>query len=82
VVTAGALGRLWQRPDLWPSALRTAWLLCDPGWWRRWPPAPRPPRLYEEFRRQTMFGSQPGAALSGEDLVAYLEWCKRMRALR
>jgi hypothetical protein len=73
---------LLRRPDLWVTAVRTGWLLCAPGWWHRWPPLPRPPRLYEEFRRQTMFGSQPGPGLGGEDLVAYLEWCRGMRRLR
>jgi hypothetical protein len=82
VVTLRALGPLVRRPDLWVTGVRTAWLLSAPGWWRRWPPRPRPPQPYEEFRRQTMFGSGPGDQLSGPDLIAYLEWCGRMRRLR
>ena len=82
LVSRRTLRLLLGRPDLWLTAVRTGWLLSAPGWWHRWPPLPRPPRQYEEFRRQTMFGSFLEATLGGEDLIAYLEWCRAMRRLR
>ncbi len=63
---------LLKRPDLWSAA----WRLVPPGWWRRWPPLPRPPKGYIDFRTETMYGS--GGRLEGEDLVLYLEWCRAM----
>jgi hypothetical protein len=65
---------LLARPTLWPTAAR----LAPPGWWRRWPPRPLPPAEYVRFRTQTMYGDD-GGRLAGDDLVAYLEWCRRMR---
>jgi hypothetical protein len=81
-VGARALRGLLGRPDLWLTAVRTGLAVVDPGWWRRWPPRPRPPEAYATFRHQTMFGVEPGPGLGGDDLVAYLDWCRRMRALR
>jgi hypothetical protein len=60
------------RPRLWPSLVR----LMPPGWWRRWPPSPFPPREYVHFRTQTMYGDN--GRLDLRDLIAYLEWCRRM----
>jgi hypothetical protein len=60
------------RPRLWPSLLR----LMPPGWWRRWPPSPLPPADYVHFRTQTMYGDN--GSLDLPDLIAYLEWCRRM----
>lgn len=73
----GAARAVARRPDLWPTALRQAWRLTPPRWWRRWPPLPLPPQPYLAFRLQTMYGPA-GGPLSGADLVAYLEWCRRM----
>ena len=61
-----------RRPDLWPAALR----LVPPGWWRRWPPLPVPPRGYRRFRTETMYGAD--GWLEPDDLVLYLEWCRAM----
>jgi hypothetical protein len=73
-----AASTLLRRPDLWPTLARTAGRLVPPGWWRRWPPLPLPDRRYLAFRMETAYGrgdAQPRA----EDLVAYLEWCRRQR---
>jgi hypothetical protein len=60
------------RPRLWRSAAR----LARPGWWRHWPPSPLPPTDYLRFRTQTMYGDK--GQIDAADLVAYLEWCRRM----
>lgn len=80
VVSPAALAALAARPDLWPTALGVGLRLAVPGWWRRWPPVPAPGDAYARFRLQTMYGSC--ARVGGRDLVAYLEWCRRMRGLR
>lgn len=69
-----ALLRLAARPGLWPAAAR----LVPPRWWRRHPPSPIPPRDYLRFRTQTMYGDS-SARVDADDLIAYLEWCRRMR---
>jgi hypothetical protein len=61
------------RPRLWATALH----LVPPGWWRRVPPRPWPPSDYIRFRLQTMYGDRPGGP-HPEDVVDYLEWCRRM----
>jgi hypothetical protein len=61
-----------KHPRLWPILAR----LTPPGWWRRWPPNPLPPPDYIRFRTQTMYGD--GGRLDPQDLIAYLEWCRRM----
>jgi hypothetical protein len=38
---------------------------------------PFPPADYMRFRTQTMYGDL-GGPLEAEDLIAYLEWCRRM----
>jgi hypothetical protein len=60
------------RPSLWPAVAR----LAPPGWWRHWPPRPWPPADYIRFRTQTMYGDN--GSPHAEELVAYLEWCRRM----
>ncbi len=72
-----SLGRaVIRRPRLWPSARR----LVPPRWWRRWPPLPLPPPDYARFRMETMYGAE--GRLDPEELVRYLEWCRRMSARR
>jgi hypothetical protein len=66
------------RPRLWPVAAMVAWRLAGPGWWRRWPPVPRPDPAYLRFRLQTAYGD-PSARPVPADVVAYLEWCRRFR---
>lgn len=79
-LSPGAIVAVARRPGLW----RTAWAqwraLRDPKWWSRWPPLPRPAPSYMAFRLEAMYGA-PGASISPAELVAYLEWCRGMRAL-
>ena len=65
------------RPALWGVAVRQALRMAVPGWWRRWPPVPRPDPDYLRFRFQTAFG-EGGPAPA--DVVAYLKWCRRFPA--
>jgi hypothetical protein len=79
VIRAGLA--LAVRPALWGTAARQLMVLAAPGWWRRWPPRPWPDEDYLRFRLLTAYGDpeQPPAAT---DVVAWLRWCKQMRALR
>lgn len=70
--TASLAGAVLRRPALWPAALR----MVPPRWWRRWPPLPIPSGDYVRFRMETMYGSD--GRLDPEELVRYLEWCRRM----
>ena len=74
-----AMAAVAARPALWPVAVRQGLRLAVPGWWRRWPPVPRPDPDYLRFRMQTAFGD-PEAAPAPADVVAYLEWCRRFPA--
>ena len=67
-------------PGLWRTALAESWLLARPGWWRRWPPLPRPDPAYLRFRRQTAYGDA-GQVMTPEEVVDYLRWCRRMRQM-
>jgi hypothetical protein len=66
-----------RRPDLWPTALIMAWRLVPRRRWRRWPSRRDPASSYLAFRRQT-FSGRTDTPIGSEDLVAYLEWCRRM----
>ena len=75
---APAVVAVLHRPDLWPVALLVALRLAPARWWRRWPPRPRPDPGYLAFRMQTAYGD-PDRAPDPDDLVAWLEWCRRLR---
>jgi hypothetical protein len=66
-----------RRPGLWPTAASQAIRLARPRWWRRFPFLPLPDRDYVRFRLETAYGSsgRPGS----DDLVAYLNWCRKFR---
>ena len=76
----GGVQAVARRPDLWAEAWRQWRALCPRRWWAGWPPLPVPARAYLSFRQEAMFGSPP-AELSPAEVVGYLEWCRRMRAL-
>ncbi|HZN15536.1 MAG TPA: hypothetical protein VFB78_14800 [Acidimicrobiales bacterium] len=71
-----------RHPSLWATGVVQLFALSPRGWWRRFPPLPRPDRQYYRWRLQTQYGDadhEPVAA----DVVAYLKWCKsERRALR
>ena len=82
LVTPAAVVALAARPVLWPTAVRVALSTAQPGWWRAWPPRPRPPAAYAELRRQTMWGAGTGSRLGAEELIGYLRWCRATYAGR
>ncbi|MDQ2726466.1 MAG: hypothetical protein M3Y91_01050 [Actinomycetota bacterium] len=76
--TAGAVA---ARPELWGTALRMAARSAASGWWRHWPSTPAPPPEYVAFRGETMLGGHGAGRLAPSEVVAFLQWCKRMRAI-
>ena len=72
---------LARRPDLWPTALRELLIVAKPGWWRRWPPVPRPDPAYLRFRMRTAYGPAAERLDDAEpgDVITYLDWCRGMR---
>jgi hypothetical protein len=68
-----AIALVLTRPRLWRATLA----FVPARWWRRWPPLPLPDRRYLAFRSETMFGSG-GGRLEKQDLLDYLEWCRRL----
>lgn len=75
-----AVAAVGRRPSLWAIAVVQLFVLARPGWWRRWPPVPRPDPAYLRFRLLTAYGD-PDHEPEPADVVAYLKWCRRMRAL-
>ncbi|MEZ5256091.1 MAG: hypothetical protein R2705_04150 [Ilumatobacteraceae bacterium] len=69
-----------RRPDLWRTAARQGVRLTN-GWTRRRPFLPVPPRDYLAFRAVTQYGDASHRP-EAHDVVGYLEWCRRMDALR
>jgi hypothetical protein len=76
-VTRSTVWAVVRRPTLWRVALR----LAPRGWWRRSPHLPLPDPAYLRFRMVTMYGDATHAPET-DDLVTYLEWCRRFRAVR
>ena len=71
-----------RHPSLWATGIRQLFALSPDGWWKRWPPVPKPDREYYRWRLQTQYGD-PDHVPIGSDVVAYLKWCKgERRALR
>lgn len=69
-----------RHPSLWGTAVRQAARLAPPGWWRRWPPVPRPEPTYLRFRLVTAYGD-PEREPEPDDVVTYLRWCREWREI-
>ncbi|MEW6154712.1 MAG: hypothetical protein AB1673_12080 [Actinomycetota bacterium] len=69
------------RPRLWPTAAVQVGRLAPPGWWRRWPPVPRPGPEWLQFRMKTAYGDG-GAVPTASDVVGWLQWCREQDLLR
>ena len=77
------LGAVLPRPWLWWSGLTAVVRLSRRGWWHRAPFLPVPGQAYWHFRLVTAFGGSGASAdLTGPDVVAYLQWCRRSRPRR
>lgn len=68
-------------PELWATGVVQLLRLAAPGWWRRWPPVPRPDAAWLAFRMETQYGS-PHASPEREDVVAWLRWCRELARTR
>lgn len=68
------------RPGLWSIAVTEVLLLAQPGWWRHWPPWPVPAPGYLRFRMHTAYGDAADQ-MTAREVIAYLQWCRRMRGL-
>jgi hypothetical protein len=64
-----------KSPRLWRTAVVQTAVLARPGWWRRWPPLPRPDPAYLRFRLETAYGSAEAKA-AASDVIEYLSWCR------
>jgi hypothetical protein len=76
---ARAAGAVLLRPRLWRTAVVEVRRLAPNGWWRRRPYLPVPDAAYLRFRMQTQYGDADHEP-KPEDLVAWLEWCRRFAA--
>ena len=79
-IPAGATGAalaVARRPGLWPTAVRVGASLVPRGWWRRAPFLPLPDRAWLHFRLVTAYGGDGHGPVPGDDLVAWLAWCRR-----
>ncbi|MDQ6782445.1 MAG: hypothetical protein M3063_03140 [Actinomycetota bacterium] len=70
-----------SHPDLWRTAIRLVLRTAAPGWWRHVPATPAPSLEYVAFRTDTMLGAGGQRRLTPGEVVAFLQWCKRMRAI-
>lgn len=76
----GGVALLLRHPSLWATAVRSAFRLACPGWWRRQPFLPLPDADYLRFRMETQYGSDGNP--EPEDLITYLRWVRRTRRSR
>lgn len=67
------------RVDLWTVGARVLVGHMRRRWWARAPFLPVPDPEHLAWRRATLYGD-PDHPISAEDLVGYLEWCRRQRA--
>ena len=71
-----AVAAVARHPSLWATGVRQAFVLAEPGWWRRRPHLPLPAPDYLRFRLQTAYGGTGDRAPDPEDLVTYLRWVR------
>jgi len=73
-----AVRALVRRPWLWPDALALALRMAPRGWWRAWPPRPVPDEAWWRFRMETAYGGAGDREPNGDDVVAFVDWCRNM----
>ena len=70
-------------PSIWWAGLAAVGRLARSRWWRRPPFLPLPGESYWHFRLVTAFGGTgTEQAMTGQDVVAYLRWCRRTHPRR
>jgi hypothetical protein len=70
-------------PSVWWAGLAAVGRLARTGWWHRRPFLPLPGKSYWAFRLVTAFGGTGrDTAMTGRDVVAYLQWCRRTHPRR
>jgi hypothetical protein len=69
---------LVAHPRLWSTTAVLVAVLARPGWWRRWPPIPRPDERYLRFRLETAYGDAQ-AEIVASDVIEYVAWCHEAR---
>lgn len=65
------------RPHLLVAAVVVARRLVPCHWWRRPPFLPVPDAAYVQFRLETAYGGAGTRLPEVDDVVTYLEWCRR-----
>lgn len=81
LVSKDGLMAVGARPDLWFIAVSVAMRSVPSRWWHRWPPLPLPTAEYVDMRLEAMFGHGSARNLEPDELLRYLEWCRRMKRL-
>ncbi|HRW36621.1 MAG TPA: hypothetical protein P5254_02905 [Aquihabitans sp.] len=75
----GVVAAVARHPELWATAGRQVVRMAPSGWWRRSPHLPLPDPAYLRFRLETQYGDDHDPEPA--DVVAYLRWCRSVRAL-
>lgn len=75
-----AVAAVAAKPSLWRVAVETAVAHLRWSWWRTPPHLPRPHPDWLRFRLETAYGSAM-ARPDTEEVVEWLEWCRRWRAV-
>ena len=76
-----SLRAIAARPRLWLVAVNAARRLVPRRWWLRPPFLPVPHREYVRFRHVTALGGDGSLPAEPDDLIQWLEWCRRWPAM-
>lgn len=74
---ARSLRAIAARPRLWLVACTATRRLVPRRWWLRPPFLPVPHRDYVRFRHMTALGGDGSPPAEPDDLIQWLEWCRR-----
>ena len=71
-----------SHPTFWLPALGALSRLSEPGWWKHWPPLPRPSESMWRLRMLTAYGGDGQSVPRAEDVLSYLDWTRTEKAWR
>lgn len=77
-VNPATLWAVARRPGLWVVGIRQLFRMAPRGWWRKPPFLPVADPRYIEFRAVTQYGDAHRAP-EPRDVVAWLEWCRKVQ---